>query len=92
MAGSKRIFLQAAVVSILLYGCTSRKLSKHVEKKIDGNYSRMLEAILIKSCSSSTATYNSPRKLSKFDEPDILDTAGEVRATQKHYTPADTFT
>ena len=42
----KRSFFQAAVVSILLYGCTTWTLTKQLEKKLDGNYSRMLRAIL----------------------------------------------
>ena len=37
----KRSFLQAAVVSILLYGCTTWTLLKQLEKKLDGNYTRM---------------------------------------------------
>ena len=45
----KRSFFQAAVVSILLYGCTSWTLTKRLEKKLDGNYTRMLQAILNKS-------------------------------------------
>ena len=45
----KRSFFQAAVVSILLYGCTTWTLTKRLEKKLDGNYPRMLRAILNKS-------------------------------------------
>ena len=45
----KRSFFQAAVVSILLYGCTTWTLTKRLEKKIDGNYTKMLRAILNKS-------------------------------------------
>ena len=45
----KRSFFQAAVVSILLYGCTTWMLTKRLEKKLDGNYTRMLLAILNKS-------------------------------------------
>ena len=45
----KRSFFQAAVVSILLYGCTTWSLTKRLEKKLDGNYTRMLRAILNKS-------------------------------------------
>ena len=45
----KRIFFQAAVTSILLYGCTTWTLTKRLEKKLDGNYTRMLRAILNKS-------------------------------------------
>ena len=44
----KRSFLQAAVVSILLYRCTTWTLTKRPEKKLDGNYRRMLRAILNK--------------------------------------------
>ena len=36
-------------VSILLYGCTTWTLTKRLEKKLDGNYTRMLRAILNKS-------------------------------------------
>ena len=42
-------FFQAAVISILLYGCTTWTLTKHMEKKIDCNYTRMLWALLNKS-------------------------------------------
>ena len=45
----KRSFFQAAAESILLYGCTTWMLTKHMEKKIDSNYTRMLRAILNKS-------------------------------------------
>ena len=45
----KRSFFQAEVMSILLYGCTTWTLTKRLEKKLDGNYTRMLRAILNKS-------------------------------------------
>ena len=45
----KRSFFQAAVVSILLYGCTTWTLTKRLEKKLNGNYTRMLQAILNRS-------------------------------------------
>ena len=45
----KRSFFQAAVTSMLLYGCTTWTLTKRLEKKLDGNYTRMLRAILNKS-------------------------------------------
>ena len=45
----KRSFFQALVVSILLYGCTTWTLTKRLEKKLDGNYTRTLRAILNKS-------------------------------------------
>ena len=43
----KHSFFQAAVVSILLYGCTTWTLTKRMEKKLDNT--RMLRAILNKS-------------------------------------------
>ena len=45
----KRNLFQAMVVSILLYGCTTWTLIKRMAKKLDGNYTRMLRAILNKS-------------------------------------------
>ena len=44
----KRSFFQAAVLSKLLYGCTTWTLTKRLEK-LDGNYPRILRAILNKS-------------------------------------------
>ena len=45
----KRSFFQAAVESLLLYGCTTWTLTKRLKKKLDVNYTRMLRAILNKS-------------------------------------------
>ena len=45
----KHSFFQAAVVSIQLYGCTTWTLAKRMKKKLDGNSTRMLRAILNKS-------------------------------------------
>ena len=45
----KHNFFQAAVVLILLYGCTTWTLTKRMEKKLDSNYTRILQAILNKS-------------------------------------------
>ena len=45
----KRSFFQAAIVSILLYGCTTWTLTKRLEKNLVGNYTRKLRAILNKS-------------------------------------------
>ena len=42
----KRSFFQAAVLLILLYACTTWTLTKQMEKKLDGNNTRMLRAIL----------------------------------------------
>ena len=42
-------FFQAAVVSILLCGCTTWMLTKRIDRKLDGSYTRMLRAILNKS-------------------------------------------
>ena len=78
----KRCFFQAAVVPILLYRCTTWMLTKCMEKNLDSNYTRMLRAILIKSWRQhpiKQQQYGHPsRKLSKLDEPEKRDIAGEV--------------
>ena len=53
----KRSFFLAAVTSILLYGCTTWTLTKRLEKKLDGNYTRMLRAILNKSWRQHTTRH-----------------------------------
>ena len=53
----KLSFFPAAVVSILLYGCTTRTLTKRMEKGLDGNYTRMLRAILNKSWRQHTTKH-----------------------------------
>ena len=79
----KRSFFQAAVMSILLYGCTTWTLSKQLEEKLDGNYTRMLQAILDRSWQQHPTRRqlygHLPRKLYKLDEPDMPDTAGEAK-------------
>ena len=86
----KRSFFQAAVVSTLLYGCTTWTLTKPLKKKLDGNCTRT--AITQGRCEqywtspgSNTpqgTNYTAPslpsRTLSKLDEPDMQDTAGEA--------------
>ena len=51
----KRRFFQAAVGSMLLYGCTTSTLTKRMEKKLDNNYTRRLRAVFKKN-SSFTAS------------------------------------
>ena len=74
----KHSFFQAAVVSILPYGCTTWTLRKRHEKKLDGNYTRMLREILNKSWQATPhkAPTIRSRELSKLDEPDTQDTTG----------------
>ena len=74
----KRSFFQAAVVSILLYGCTTWTLTKRMVRKLDGNYIRMLPAILNKSLRQHLTEHPS-RKLFKLDEPDMRDTVREEK-------------
>ena len=45
----KHSFFRAAIVSILQYRCPTWMLTKRMEKKLDSNYTRMLQAILNKS-------------------------------------------
>ena len=44
----KQDFFQAVRVSVLQYGCTTWSLMKNLEKKLDGNYTRILHAFLNK--------------------------------------------
>ena len=80
----KHSFFQAAVISILLFGCTTWTLTKRLEKKLDGNYTRMLGAILDKSWGQHLKKHRlyghlpPSRKLDKLDEPDMQDTAEET--------------
>ena len=76
-------FFEAAVVSILLYGCTTWMLTKRIGKKLDGNYPRMLRAIVNNSWGqhpTKQQVYGQvpPITKTKLDEPDMQDTAGEV--------------
>ena len=43
-----RDFFQAVADSVLLYRCTIWTLTKCIEKKLDGNFTRMLQAVLNK--------------------------------------------
>ena len=66
----KRSFFQAAIVSILLYACTTWTLTRRMGIKLDGNYTRRLRAILNmfwRQSSSYTDTYHPSRKLSTLD-------------------------
>ena len=79
----KRSFFQAAVASILLYGCTIWTLTKRLEKKLDGNYTCCEQSwtspgVNTPQDSNCTATCLLSRKLFKLDEPDMQDTAGEA--------------
>ena len=58
----KRSFFQAAVTSILLYGCTTWTLTKRLEKKLNGNYTRMLRAILNATCNLKQVLAATPHK------------------------------
>ena len=81
----KRSFFQAAVVSILLYGCTTWTLTKRLERKLDGNYTRMLRAVLNKSWRQHPTRlqlYGHLPPITKTiqvrrTKPDTRDTAGE---------------
>ena len=72
----KRSFFQAAVISILLYGGSTWMLTKQLEKKLDGNYTKMLRAILNKSWRQHPTKYQLYGHL-----PPIMKTI-EVRQTR----------
>ena len=69
----KSSFFQVVIVSILLYGCITRTLTKRLEKKLDGNCEQHWTSPggNTQQSSSCTATYHPSRKLSKLDEPDM---------------------
>ena len=76
-----RSFFQAAAVSILLYGGTTWTLIERMEKKLDGNYTRMLRAILNKSWRqhpTKQQQYCHLPPTTKLDEPDMQPTAEEA--------------
>ena len=80
----KRSLFQAAVVSILLYGCTTWTLTKLLKKKLDGNYKECWEKYWSPGGNTTqdtiyTTTCLPSRKLYKLDEPDPQDTAREAR-------------
>ena len=52
---------------VLLYGCTTWTLMKHLENKLEGNYTRMLDVVLIKLCQQH------PRKMLHGHLPTILE-------------------
>ena len=68
-------FFQKAAVSILLYGCTTWTLTKRLEK-IDGNYTRMLCAILNKSWQQH------PTKHQLYDHLPPISKTVQVRRTR----------
>ena len=80
----KRSFFQAAVVSILLYRCTTWTLTKRIEKKVwqqlhkndASNFEQVLETTPDKA-PTVRPHYLPSRKLSKLDEPDMQDTVEE---------------
>ena len=69
----KRSFFQAAVVLILLYGCTTWTLT---EKKLDGNHTRMLRAVLNKSWRQHTT------KQQLYDHLPLITKTIQVRQTR----------
>ena len=80
----KRSFFQAAVLSILLYGCTTWMLTKRMEKSLTATTQECCDQYWaspegsIPRSNCCTATYHPSRRLSKLDEPDMRDTAEEV--------------
>ena len=60
-------FFEAVAVSVLLYGCTTCALMKHLEEKLDENYTRMLHAFL-----NNLETANHPSKQNMLSTKDKL--------------------
>ena len=72
----KRSFFQAAVASILLYGCATWMLTQQREKRLDGKYTRMLRAILNKSWRQH------PTKHQSYDHLSTITKTIKVRQTK----------
>ena len=87
-------FFQVVITSIPLYGCTTWSLTKHMEKKLDGNCTRMLKTILNKSWKQYT-----PKQQLYGHQPPIPETtqirrtrhAGHFWSSERH-SPVDSFT
>ena len=91
----KRSFFQSAIVSILLYGCTTWTLTKRREKKLDGNYTRMLRAILNRSWRqhpTKQQLYGHLPPISKTIKIRRTRYAGHSGRAHKWCTPMDPFT
>ena len=82
------VFLSLSVVSILLYGYTTWTLTKSIEKKLDGNCTRILRVYRtnprsnFRQNSCYTATYLPSLNPFKSDQQNIRYTA-EVRVSSK---------
>ena len=77
----RKQFFQPAVVSILLYGCTTRTLTKHVEKKPSGNCKKCYRAVLNKSWMQH------PTKLQLYGHLSSISKTIQIRPTRHagHY-------
>ena len=93
----KKDFFQGAVVSILLYRCTTWTLKKRLEKKLDANSTRILWVILNKSWKQHPTKQKRYghlppiTKLSKSDEQDHLNmwkqmSSGSFQNITRNYT------
>ena len=83
-----RDFFQAVDVSILLFGCTKWTLTKHLEEKLDGNYERMLRAVLNNSWKqhpTKQQLYSYLTSISQAikDEQDIQGTVKETKMNSR---------
>ena len=77
----KRSFFQAAVISMVLNGCTTWTLTKRMEKNLDSNNTRMLQAIFNKSWSQHPTN---PQLYGH--ELDMQDIAGEAEELEPTYS------
>ena len=83
-------FIHTVIVSILLYGFPSWTLNKRMAKKLEGNYTRMLEAVLKKSwkqLSTKQQLYGHLPTITKTIKLDQI-----CRTLNKRYTLGKPFT
>ena len=72
----KQDFFRAVLMSILLYECTIWTLTKCIEKKLDGDYTRILKAISNKPCKQH------PTKQQLYDYLPPISNSIRVRRTK----------
>ena len=68
----------AVAMSVLLFGCTPWTLMKCSEKKLDGNYTSILRAVLNKSSKQHHIKQQLYDHLPPISQ-DMLSTAGEIK-------------
>ena len=76
------IYIYIYIESILLYRCTSWTLTKRLEKKLDGNYTKMLRAILRRQHPTKQQLYGHLQSITKTIQVRRTRDAGHCRRSR----------